>query len=135
MNKAKKEAVYNVLSKLRDGYSLSSSIESIKDAPTIPELNKMIDDGDKCELGFNLSKKISNMFNERPIAQLEKAIQELEDDGCDIESLDRVKIRLSISKLQYEFLKKNTSESQDFTSLSIEDIEKENKKHRSKFGV
>ena len=118
MSKVNKEAVYSVLNKLRDGYSLSSCIENIKDSPSVYEFSKMIQDGDKCELGFNLGKKISNMLNERPIAQLEKAIQELEDDECDIESLDRVKIRLNISKLQHEFLKKNVSESEDFTTLS-----------------
>ena len=135
MSKIKPEIISDVLTKLREGFSLNKILDSDECDLSISEFNDLIKRGDDSGLGFNLGERVRTVTEERSMAQLEKAVEELEDNKMMIEPVDRVKIRLNIAKLQADFVRKNTPDTNQAQKISIKDIEKSNKKKRTKLGV
>lgn len=69
------------------------------------------------------------------IGQLEKAIDDLEENKTSIDPIDRIKIRLNIAKIYSDIIKKEGPKSDEVETISVKAIEKNNKKRRSKLGV
>ena len=136
MAKARRhETAMAVIGKIRDGFSVRDALANVEGSPTLNQFGEWMNQGDKCSLGFNLRKAYERAVSERPIAQLEMSLKELEDNKAEIKPLDVIKQRISIAKLQAECMGRSGDASNEADSVSIKDIENYNKKQRSKFGV